>query len=347
MKKNKIKLILNIVLALMLAVNLIGCSGKMYFTTGLSNDQLLKVSGNVVPMSIGKLVLAAEEYGYTNLLAGGLWDIEYLGESLEDNLKNTVKMQLAELKTISMLAKEKNITLSAGEKEKINNAAGEFYNILTEEEKDFSGITKEDIYSLYEMFMVSEKLYTLITESTQVEISDEDARVISVQYCFLKTYKMNDNDEKIEMSNEEKGNVKNKIDEAYAAVQGGTDFALIAKEYSDDTTYEYEFGRKEMEQSFEDAAFALDDGEISDVVYGDNGFYIIKCIESYDELKTMENKKILLKEAKNQAFLDIYEPFMKNQTFEYNDKVLEDIDINQLVPDNNKLYEIYAQYLEE
>lgn len=343
----RIKHILSTLIIIVLAVSLVGCSGKVYLTTGLSNDQLLKVSGNVVPMSLGKLVLATEEYNYSSTLEKNLWGMEYEGETLESNLKNTVKQQLAELMTISMLAKDKKIVLSNSEKEKLEAAAKAFYEELTKEEIQALGITNQDIYNLYEMFMISEKLYTLITDSTEIEISDEDARVINVQYCFVSTYYVDANNEKIEMSNDGKQAAKYKINEAYNLVQSGTDFALVAKEYSDDSVYEYEFGRGEMEADFEKAAFALSDGETSEIIYGDNGFYITKCIESYDEVKTQENKKILLKKYKNQAFLDVYEPFMKNQTYEYNDKTFNNIDINELVPDNNKLYEIYSQYVEE
>lgn len=345
--KKYLKIYLCILLIMAVGFITAGCNGKVYFTTGFNNDEMIKVSGEVVPMSLGRLILAVEKSNYASELGDEIWKLEIDGESLWEKLKQTVKIQLSELKTISMLAKEKNILLSVSENEKINNATEEFYNSLSEEEREALGITKEDVRTLYEYFRVSEKLYELTTNGITVEISDEEARVIKVQYCFVKKYYYDENNNEKQLDSEGVEAARKIIEEANEKIKTGTDFSLIAKEYSDDTIYEYEFGRGEMEQNFENAAFSLENGEISDIVESEKGFYIIKCLNSYEELKTEENKVELLKKYKNKAFHDMYEPFMAEQTYEYNDKEYNNIDIDSLVLNNNKLYEIYSQYLEE
>ena len=62
----------------------------------------------------------------------------------------------------------------------------------------------------------------------------------------------------------------------------GEDFALLAKTYSDDPSGEQGgdlgwFSRGEMVPEFEDAAFSLGVGQISEVVRTKYGFHIIKC----------------------------------------------------------------------
>ena len=337
--------IISIFLAMvMLAVFMTGCEGKMYITTGLNADQLLKVSGKEVPMSIAKLVLATEMNGYSGELGDDVWNLKYDGKNLSENLKDTVKYQLAELLTISMLADEKNISLSKSEKEKIDAAAKEFYDTLSSEEIKKFGVTEEQIKNLYNQFLMSKKFYEAVTERAYIEISDEDARVIRVQYCFIRTTMINDKGEKVSLNEDGLEAAYNKACEALEAIKTGTDFTVIAKEYSDDSIYEYEFGRNTMDQAFENVAFELNDGEISDIIKGTNGYYIIKCVSSYDSLKTEENKKELLNKYKNEEFKKVYEPYMKNQTFEYNDEAYNDIDINEIVTDNNNLYEIFDKY---
>ena len=54
---------------------------------------------------------------------------------------------------------------------------------------------------------------------------------------------------------------------------------LIGSTYNEDVTTTYEgnyFTYGEMEEAYEKAAFALKDGEVSDVIEGENGFYIIE-----------------------------------------------------------------------
>lgn len=80
--------------------------------------------------------------------------------------------------------------------------------------------------------------------------------------------------------------VKQKADEVLAKVQEGkTDFAELAKQYSEDTGSKDTggdlgwFGRGAMVKPFEDAAFALKKGETSGLVTTDYGFHIIKVLD--------------------------------------------------------------------
>ncbi len=73
-------------------------------------------------------------------------------------------------------------------------------------------------------------------------------------------------------------------EEVLAKVKAGEDFHELAKEYSDGPTKVRggvlsPFGRGKMAPAFEQAAFALKKGEVSDVVETAFGFHIIKRLK--------------------------------------------------------------------
>lgn len=84
---------------------------------------------------------------------------------------------------------------------------------------------------------------------------------------------------------EKKAAAKKAIDELAAKLKAGGDFAALAKDNSDDKESAKEggdlgfFEQKRVDPAFGKAAFAMKDGEVSDVVESEFGFHIIKVLE--------------------------------------------------------------------
>jgi len=111
--------------------------------------------------------------------------------------------------------------------------------------------------------------------------------------------------------------------------EGLTDFAELAKEKSigpsapsgGDLGF---FGRGQMVKEFEDAAFSLEPGEISDVVQTEFGYHIIKCEEKKEEHSpTFEEAKegignTLSSQRENEAISALLSKLREEATIVYN-----------------------------
>jgi peptidyl-prolyl cis-trans isomerase C len=108
---------------------------------------------------------------------------------------------------------------------------------------------------------------------------------------------------------------KKKIDGILKEAKGGADFAELAKKYSDCPSKEKggdlgTFSRGQMVKPFEDVAFALKPGTLSDVVETQFGYHIIKVEEhkaasiALEKDVTEKIKEYLKSQKINQAVMD-------------------------------------------
>lgn len=146
---------------------------------------------------------------------------------------------------------------------------------------------------------------TLIEQEVTAEITvtDADCRAyfdanpsefaphdsVRAQHIFVRAPK--------ESSEAEREAKREKISEARARIQNGVDFAVVASDVSEgprapnggDIGF---FAHRDMVPAFSDAAFALEVGEVSDIVETDFGYHLIKVTDrrkgvarSFDEVR--------------------------------------------------------------
>lgn len=329
------------VATVMLMLSLSGCAEEtlakreLIFTTGLSlaENEIFKIGSLTATVEEAKLLLANVKNQYEEAFGEEIWNQEIQGQSFKAYAKEMVKNQLAQLKCMVLYAEKMEISLTAEEKDCLLQAAKLYYEDLSSEEQQVLAVSVEEIHLLYQHLALAEKVYADLTQDVDEEISDAEAKVIVVWHIFKAR-----EDGKEEAIKEELMQLREQI------VAEGVDFASLAKEYSEDEKLEYAFGRGELEQSFETAAFSLESGAVSGIVETSEGYHIIKCISDYDVEKTAQNKEELLKKRKQEAFDREYAQFTKDLTSEFHAEAWAKVVFDDLsVVDNKNLYQLYEE----
>ena len=304
----------------MLGVSSFTACGKnsTIFMGRLSDTEVFRIGDNVCTLPELKVYLTTAQKQYENILGVDMWERDFGGVTLEAYLKETILGQIAQIKTMTLLAEEYKITLDEQEEKKVAEAANKYYSSLNDKEISYMGITEEQVATLYREYALANKVYEEITKNVDTEVSDDEARKITVQQILFSVEEENADSKKSEQYK--------KAQEVLAQVRAqGADFREIAEKNSEDEVIEYTFGKGEKEKPLEDAAFNLEAEQISDIIETSYGYVIIKCVSNFDRTETDANKAAIVEQRKTKAFDDVYNEFVERQASQFNDELWEQI----------------------
>lgn len=310
-----------------------GNSTKVVFTTGFGKDEIFRIGSESCDKNEMMVYLTNTQNQYESVYGEEIWNTTLDGVTLEDNVKETVLAKIAQIKTMYLLAREKEITLDEEEESELGAAAQEYFQGLNETEVTDMDVTYDTIENLYREYAMANKVYQYIIQDINPEISDDEARTITVQHIFFRTVMSNGNGTTTSFSESDKQAAYQEAMEVRAlAVDGEHDFAELASQYSDDSTVTYSFGKGEMDQAFEDAAFKLETDEVSGIVESEDGYHIIKCISTFNREETDANKQKIVAQRRNEAFGQEYDAFVATLARKLNQKLWNEV---TLIHDRN------------
>ena len=276
------------------------------------------------------VILATERNQYQRIYTSQIWGVDLPdGQTFETYLVDQVKEFLQEMKMMNLLARNKGVTLTSAEKEEVRKASEEYFDSLTADDISYMGATEEDVRTMYEEYYLSNKVVDELTKDMNLEISDSEAKVIVVEQIVLS-------------DGTEAGDVLLK------AGAEGADFSALAREYSEDGTIERQVGRGENPGPYEDAAFSLSAGQISQVVEDKGKYYIIRCVDDYDEDATQERKSGLYRKRKKEVFDQIYSQFKNENPVTFSSEIWKDVKFSKDDrTTTTNFFEIYKKYFSD
>jgi parvulin-like peptidyl-prolyl isomerase len=144
--------------------------------------------------------------------------------------------------------------------------------------------------SLEEQLLINSFLEAALSKEAQVKPEDVEKaygedKTASVRHVLLLTQGKNE---------QEKADIRKKIEDILAKAKAGEDFAALAKQFSEDPGSKdngglyQDFARGAMVKSFEDAAFSVPVGQISGIVETTYGYHILQVVDRKKETRPLD-----------------------------------------------------------
>lgn len=319
------KKIFTLILCLMMTLSLVGCSSD--------KKAVAIVNGQDITLGNYEKLLALNKSSMEAYYGSEIWSTEIEeGKTYEETLRDMVLETMIGSEVVYQQAEKDKV---APTEEQIQEQIDSF-NESIKDDTDYQaelkkmGIDEEFLKFQFARDLANSNLQEKFEEDTKISENDmkkyyEDNKddfytdTVTASHILIKTQ----DDEGNELSDTKKKEAKKKAEEVLAKVKAGEDFAELAKEYSEDSSASSggdlgTFGRGQMVTEFEDAAFAMNAGEISDIVETEYGYHIIKVTDRVNKQESYEDVKDKIKST-----------LVSEKYAEYIEKLREDSDIEE------------------
>lgn len=315
----------------MMTVSLIGCSAN--------KKAVATVNGEKITLENYEKLLYLNKSSMESYYGSDIWSTEIeKGKTYEDTLRDMVLQTMIGSEAIYQQAKKEDVLPKDDQIQQQIDSFNESIknNGEYQEELKKMGINEEFLKFQFTRDLANNNLQERFEKKAKISENEmkkyyKDNKksfytdTVTASHILLKTQ----DDKGKELSVEKKKEAKKKVQEALAKVKSGEDFAKIAKKYSEDPSASSggqlgTFGRGQMVTEFEDAAFSMKPGQISDIVETQYGYHIIKVTGRVDKQETYNDVKGEIKKTlASEKYTKYVEKLKKDSTIEKKEDIVK------------------------
>lgn len=347
-KEKKFRRLLCLIACMAVLASLTGCEDdtEIVLTTGFYENEVFRIEGISCYTPEVMIYLTNIRNQYADVFGEEIFAQSIDGIPIEESIKQTVLARIAKIKMMNLMAQYYEITLDEREQELAENAAAEYYQSLGEEEiASMDGATQETVLQLYEEYALAYKVYQYLVQEVDQEISDDEARTVTVWQIFLSTTYDRENGERADVSETEREALFQQAESICGQLAAGGDFAELASEYSDAEELEAYYRKGEQEETLVEAVFQMAQDEVSGIIEGEDGYYIFRCVSTYGMEQTEARKREIVKERQQELFGQIYTMFIGDKRCYLNEELWDAVSFTEQASGaTSNFFDVYAKY---
>ncbi len=269
----------------------------------------MTINGEQVPLAEYKYIFESSKSMIAQEISSdGNVDWEtatYEGKSAKEAVHDEAVDQLTQLYVGAQLAEEAGITADNQSNQYVSNVRNQLIQNAGSEDiykaylKEI-GTTDDAVKSIYEKsYLMNMLLNKYMEEDPEYQPSEEELKTyffdnyVKAKHILFTTI----DDAGQPLDDATVAQKEQSAKDTLAQLQNGADFDTLMNERTEDPGLAtnpdgYIFGKNMMDPAFETAAYALNPGEISDIVEGSYGYHILKRLEltdaDYEEFQAEE-----------------------------------------------------------
>lgn len=316
-----------------------GISLGGYQISGLTSEELLCVGEEVCPLSEAMIFVTSQKKLYQDTYGEEIWQVSVGEESLEDYALGQLKSYLGQLFAASQMAEDMRISLTEQENVRLSQAVEDYMAHLGTQDQAVTGITREDAEDAFRRYLLADRAYQAVLADSEVEVSEDEARVMEIQQIFFP---------RDGLSEEEQASRKSQAEQAAREAAESNDFSGLAEQFAGAELSQLSVKRSDLSPEIEQAVFSLSSGSVSSLLEAEDGWRVVRCVNSYDREATAANREQMENQRGQEAFQTELNQFLETHPAAFHDSLWKNVTFSGYTGEASaNFYESYQKYFEE
>jgi foldase protein PrsA len=303
---------------------LTGCSINKNATAATFSD------GTTVSMGVVNFAMryrqAALDEVYRMYFGDDVWS------TYEDTMKSSVMDDFHELYTLKNHMADYSVSLTDEETQAIADAAKAFVDANDAAMLKEIGADEDTVVEYLTLYTIQSKMKAAIKAEADTTVTDEEANMRAyTMLCFSTAGSYDSDYNYVELTDEEVAAVEEQAKAAYAEITSPSDIETVAEEYGlTATNGTYDADDTSLADEVKTALDGLSEGEMSELVTTDSGYYILRLDAETDEEATETNRESIIEDKQNDHYDEVLSGWQENDGWTVKNKQIAKIEFRNI-----------------